>query len=172
MPREQFASDADPKDESLVASPDSELIRPGEYSDDSVPGGKSSSSGYNQFTIHRDETQEDTGSALQLHRDRERIKEQNNIHPYVQTLSISNLEDCVALESACFPEQERCSREKVDYFLSVHTTHCSLSCCTQHHIGNNMTFISLLHCMRKQVFQSHAYRKDTAVVAMPSFNSC
>ena len=37
----------------------------------------------------------------------------SDLHPHVQTLSISDLEACVALENAAFPENERCSREKV-----------------------------------------------------------
>lgn len=34
------------------------------------------------------------------------------LHPFVQVLTESNVDDCVNVESA-FPEQERCSREKV-----------------------------------------------------------
>ena len=34
------------------------------------------------------------------------------LHPYVQTLSLIDLESCVALENATFPEHERCSKEK------------------------------------------------------------
>lgn len=41
------------------------------------------------------------------------IRTMNDMHPYVQTLSLSDLESCVALENAAFPEEERCSREKV-----------------------------------------------------------
>jgi hypothetical protein len=36
----------------------------------------------------------------------------DELHPFVQLLSASNVEDCVAVENA-FPEQERCSRDKV-----------------------------------------------------------
>ena len=39
--------------------------------------------------------------------------DENNLHPYIQTLGIADLESCIALENAAFPEQERCSREKV-----------------------------------------------------------
>ena len=39
--------------------------------------------------------------------------EKANLHPYVQALSIADLEGCLALEEACFPEEERGSREKV-----------------------------------------------------------
>lgn len=41
------------------------------------------------------------------------IRTKNDLHPYVQTLSLADLESCVALENAAFPEEERCSREKV-----------------------------------------------------------
>ena len=36
----------------------------------------------------------------------------DELHPFVQLLSLSNVDDCVTVEEA-FPEQERCSREKV-----------------------------------------------------------
>ena len=43
----------------------------------------------------------------------------DELHPFVQLLSLSNVEDCVAVENA-FPEAERCSREKVrEIFLTV-----------------------------------------------------
>ncbi|GAB1204826.1 hypothetical protein APSETT445_003489 [Aspergillus pseudonomiae] len=35
----------------------------------------------------------------------------DELHPFVQVLTVSNVEDCVNVESA-FPEQERCTREK------------------------------------------------------------
>lgn len=41
------------------------------------------------------------------------IRTKNDLHPYVQTLSLADLDSCVALENAAFPEEERCSREKV-----------------------------------------------------------
>jgi hypothetical protein len=37
----------------------------------------------------------------------------DHLHPFTQVLSISNADDCVRLESEAFPENERCSREKV-----------------------------------------------------------
>lgn len=36
----------------------------------------------------------------------------DELHPFVQLLSASNVEDCVSVESA-FPEPERCSHDKV-----------------------------------------------------------
>ena len=67
--------------------------------------------GYNEFTIYQQD--ETSLSAQQLRANRAKINQRNDMHPYVQTLSISNLESCVALENAVFPEEERCTREKV-----------------------------------------------------------
>lgn len=36
----------------------------------------------------------------------------DDLHPFVQLLSVSNVDDCVKVEDA-FPEAERCSRDKV-----------------------------------------------------------
>lgn len=36
----------------------------------------------------------------------------DELHPFVQVLNVSNVDDCVSVEEA-FPEQERCSRDKV-----------------------------------------------------------
>jgi hypothetical protein len=41
----------------------------------------------------------------------------DDLHPFVQVLTESNVEDCVAVEEA-FPVQERCSREKVYTFCA------------------------------------------------------
>lgn len=41
----------------------------------------------------------------------------DELHPFVQLLSASNVEDCVEVEKA-FPENERCSRDKFIYRLS------------------------------------------------------
>jgi hypothetical protein len=43
----------------------------------------------------------------------------DDLHPYTQILSLSDLEACVALEDAAFPEHERCSRDKVCLALSL-----------------------------------------------------
>lgn len=37
----------------------------------------------------------------------------DDIHPYTQTLTLSDVESCVILEEAAFPPQERATREKV-----------------------------------------------------------
>ncbi|WEW59553.1 hypothetical protein PRK78_005027 [Emydomyces testavorans] len=41
----------------------------------------------------------------------------DELHPFVQLLSVSNVDDCVRVEAA-FPEHERCSREKILYRLT------------------------------------------------------
>ena len=108
MPRELFSTA--PREETLVASPESATPKP-ELSDgteDTIAAGQD---GYNDYAIHRDEAQ--PASARHLHNGRATGNDEDNLHPYVQSLSISNLEDCVALEKAAFPENERCSREKV-----------------------------------------------------------
>ena len=46
------------------------------------------------------------------------LEEKENLHPYIQTLTVADLESCVALENAAFPEHERCSREKVQWASS------------------------------------------------------
>ena len=37
----------------------------------------------------------------------------DELHPFTEGLTISNVDDCVRVEEEAFPEQERCSREKV-----------------------------------------------------------
>ncbi|KAK0248932.1 hypothetical protein LTR91_003606 [Friedmanniomyces endolithicus] len=41
----------------------------------------------------------------------------DEIHPYTQTLSLSDIESCILLEEATFPPEERCTREKFNYRL-------------------------------------------------------
>lgn len=37
----------------------------------------------------------------------------DSLHPVTQVLSAANVDDCTELENQVFPEEERCSREKV-----------------------------------------------------------
>lgn len=46
-------------------------------------------------------------------RDGATYKDVADLHPYVQTLTIADLESCIALENTAFPPEERCSPEKV-----------------------------------------------------------
>lgn len=96
--------------DSFVASPESQTPRLDASESSSTATGLD---GYNEFTIHRQEGSGKQTSAQQLRTNRAKINQRNDLHPYVQTLSLSNLESCVALENAVFPEEERCSREKV-----------------------------------------------------------
>lgn len=108
MPRDLFSSEQ-PKEEALVASPESQTPRASDDSDGT--SNATGEDGYNEFTIHRDETRQ--ANILHLRNGRAKEKQINDLHPYVQTLSRSNVEDCLALENAVFPENERCSRDKV-----------------------------------------------------------
>ena len=58
----------------------------------------------------------------------------DHLHPFTQVLSISNVEDCVQLESEAFPENERCSREKVwEWCLRISSTSIIFSISLQAH---------------------------------------
>lgn len=67
-------------------------------------------SGYNEFTIHH---QDETLIFGNTRSGKANGQDLSDLHPYVQTLSLTDVESCVALENATFPENERCSREKV-----------------------------------------------------------
>lgn len=43
------------------------------------------------------------------------------LHPENQVLSVSNVEDCVSVENAAFPEHERASKEKVGFYRELHS---------------------------------------------------
>ena len=43
----------------------------------------------------------------------------DDLHPYTQTLTLSDVESCVILEEAAFPPQERATREKVSQLFSL-----------------------------------------------------
>ncbi|KAL9003121.1 MAG: hypothetical protein Q9188_003985 [Gyalolechia gomerana] len=107
MPRDLFGRNA--KDEAtLTASPESQT-RTG----DSVAQDQD---GSNEFTIHCEDELPSFGASKNA---RGGNNDLSDLHPYVQTLSLSDLESCVALENATFPEHERCSREKFVYRLTT-----------------------------------------------------
>lgn len=64
------------------------------------------------------------------------ISIRNDLHPYVQTLSLADVDSCVAMENAAFPEQERCSREKVSHVIDLVYSPVRL----QNPIGGNMEY--------------------------------
>jgi hypothetical protein len=47
----------------------------------------------------------------------QRNEKRDELHPYTQTLSLTDVESCVQLEEATFPPHERCTREKVSHFV-------------------------------------------------------
>ena len=101
MPRDLF-SVGPPQDSryTLTASPEIKTPQPGDISEDSQ--------GVDGFIIHSDDSEDST---------MKKKNEEKNIHPYVQTLSLSDLESCLAVENAAFPEPHRATREKVATFL-------------------------------------------------------
>ena len=100
----------------LVASPETRTPKP-EESEETATREDS----YREFTIHRD----DREISMQFLREgRAKADERNDLHPYVQTLSFSNLESCLALENAIFPPQERCSRDRVCASITLNSSLC------------------------------------------------
>ena len=43
----------------------------------------------------------------------QRNEKRDELHPYTQSLNLSDVESCVRLEEETFPPNERCTREKV-----------------------------------------------------------
>lgn len=104
MPRDLFPSQSSPQEPVLTESP--EIKTPSQHRADNADQDQDEDV-QNAYTIFRDETD---NMELQLSK---KFRDADNLHPHVQTLSISDLEACVALENAAFPEDLRCSREKV-----------------------------------------------------------
>ncbi|MCJ1411150.1 hypothetical protein MMC19_005238 [Ptychographa xylographoides] len=107
MPRDLFQG-RQSQELTLTESPESKTPW------NSTAGDQEASPG-TQFTIVRDESDD---REMQMSNKLRTGDQKNHLHPYVQILSISDLEACVALENAAFPENERCSREKFIYRLT------------------------------------------------------
>ncbi|MCJ1485707.1 hypothetical protein MMC06_005882, partial [Schaereria dolodes] len=105
MPRDLFSTSAELPDS--TASPTNQVLETGSIPFQTV---------HNQFIIHRSASED---REVQLSRSMRNAEDENNLHPYVQTLSLSDLDSCVALEEDAFPEHERCSREKFIYRLTT-----------------------------------------------------
>jgi hypothetical protein len=114
MPRDLFPSRAPANQEpTLVASPEMRTPTPttnraqvsgNEMEPDEDASPQDEHSIYRQYLHERE---------MQLSGPIEKPHVPDRLHPYVQVLSIADLEGCMALEQACFPEHERCSKEKV-----------------------------------------------------------
>ncbi|KAL9123971.1 MAG: hypothetical protein Q9217_006650, partial [Psora testacea] len=111
MSHNLFPSSPPPPPPLIVASPEPQFPKPVGCEEAAT-----NNASYNDFTIHRDERQT---SMQHLQLTKAKANGMNELHPYVQTLSLSNLESCIALENAIFPENERCSREKFIYRLTT-----------------------------------------------------
>ena len=61
-------------------------------------------------------------------RRREAPHKWDSLHPVTSVLSVGDVEKCTALENEVFPEEERCSREKVSYFVFLHIKLYQHSC--------------------------------------------
>ena len=92
-----------------------------------------------------------------------------NLHPYVQTLSVQDLESCVALENAAFPEQQRCSREKVNTLtpscanelMVAKTKHkCSCVTCVKTIFSHTVHFVLLTHRRGDMLFSGRNHRSQ------------
>lgn len=55
------------------------------------------------------------------------------LHPVTSVLSVNSVDDCVALENEAFPENERCSREKVSHRNHSLTAFIKPFCLFPHH---------------------------------------
>ncbi|MCJ1286699.1 hypothetical protein MMC26_006045 [Xylographa opegraphella] len=108
MPRDLFPN-RQSQELTLTESPEAKTPRPiNSQDEEQLPS--------NAFTIVRDESDD---REQQLSNTLRRSDEKIKLHPYVQLLSLSDLEACVALEAATFPEHERASREKFIYRLTT-----------------------------------------------------
>lgn len=103
MPRDLFAQN---QEEGMTESPDAQTPKAGEPME---------SNGYHDFAIHSGDPDQNYPQAL---RRSKKAQRKAALHPYVQTLSIADLDSCERLERSCFPE-ERCIREKVCISVSV-----------------------------------------------------
>lgn len=99
MPRDPFSFQSDDDNPlTLTRSPESQTSM------------ASSQGGFNELSLDKDPQ---SLTHAQLRSKGANISARNDLHPYVQTLSLADVDSCVALENAAFPENERCSREKV-----------------------------------------------------------
>lgn len=56
----------------------------------------------------------------------QRNEKRDELHPYTQTLSMSDLESCVRVEEEAFPPHERATREKVSSHILLYTPFVTL----------------------------------------------
>ncbi|MCJ1355262.1 MAG: hypothetical protein MMC33_005253 [Icmadophila ericetorum] len=111
MPRDLCSSVYFPQDNNnsfLTASPEVKTPQPGDTQEDGQ--------GVNGFIIHSDDSEDRDQQASATMR---RKNDEKNIHPYVQTLSLADLDSCLAVENTAFPEHHRATREKVAAVFNI-----------------------------------------------------
>lgn len=62
-------------------------------------------------------SREYSGDLLMHNMQKESLRDQ--LHPYLRSLTLSDVDSCVKLEESTFPPQERCTREKVSGTTSI-----------------------------------------------------
>jgi len=85
----------------------------------------------------------------------ENIQDDSNdstIKPYVQSLTMLDLESCVKLEEATFPPEERCTREKVSPELLCMHISCFCVVVQHSHMSSSSTVSTI-----NRVTCDHAY---------------
>ena len=120
MPRDLLPTKPSPGDAPILTespemkSPSNRFDTFDEQDEDAEESQQSDTSlAYSIFRDHRDEME------VQLS---QKFKLNDDLHPHVQVLSISDLDACVAVENAAFSEGERCSKEKVRTIFYISTT--------------------------------------------------
>ena len=58
----------------------------------------------------------------------QRNEKRDELHPYTQSLKLSDIDACVRLEEETFPPQERCTREKVSAFFRSRLATTTAAC--------------------------------------------
>ena len=96
-----------------------EIKSPPSQQSDSMTLDESNQSSNSEYTMSGDDVQD---RQIQLY---DKPLPKDGLHPHVQTLSITDLEACLVLENAAFPESERCSREKVQDYSIFYTSLCT-----------------------------------------------
>jgi len=79
-----------------------------------APSGTNDSDGpqYKEFISSPEAADEASEPEDRLMKDMRQEKQRNELHPYTQTLNVSDVEACLELEKATFPPHEQCTREK------------------------------------------------------------
>jgi len=67
---------------------------------------------YKEFVSSPEPADEASDPEDRLSKDMHQEDLRNKLHPYTQTLNVSDVDACLELEKATFPPHEQCTREK------------------------------------------------------------